>query len=36
MSGVLPILVVLAVVVLGVLFWIAGAYNGLVRLRNQV
>ena len=36
MSGVLLILVVLAVAALGVLFWVAGAYNGLVRLRNQV
>jgi LemA protein len=32
----LIILIVLAVIVLGILLWIAGAYNGLVRLRNQV
>src|SRR5258708_27505245 len=28
--------IVLAVLVLGVLGWIAGSYNGLVRLRNQL
>jgi LemA protein len=30
------VLIVLAVIVLGLLAWVAGAYNGLVRLRNQV
>ena len=32
----LLILVVLGVLVLGILAWVAGSYNGLVRLRNQV
>ncbi len=30
------VLIVLVVLVLGVLGWIAGAYNGLIRLRNQL
>jgi LemA protein len=30
------VLVVLAVIVLGLLGWVAGSYNGLVRLRNQL
>ncbi len=34
--GIGIVLVVLLVLVLGVLGWIAGAYNGLVRLRNQL
>jgi LemA protein len=32
----LIVLIVLAVIVLGLLGWVAGAYNGLVRLRNQL
>jgi LemA protein len=36
MIGIVGILIVLAVLVLGLLAWVAGAYNGLVRLRNQL
>ena len=32
----LIVLIVLAAIVLAVLLWVAGAYNGLVRLRNQL
>jgi LemA protein len=35
MSGLLMILVIVAVVVVGVLLWLAGAYNTLVALRNR-
>src|SRR5882672_401394 len=34
--GIVIILIVLAAIVLGLLGWIAGSYNGLVRLRNQL
>lgn len=34
--GIGIVLIVLIVLLLGVLGWIAGAYNGLVRLRNQL
>jgi LemA protein len=34
--GIVIVLIVLVVIVLGLLGWVAGAYNGLVRLRNQL
>ena len=35
MSGLMLVLVIIAVVVVGALLWLAGAYNGLVALRNR-
>jgi LemA protein len=35
-AGVLIILAVFGAIVLGLLFWVIGTYNGLVRLRNQI